>query len=327
MRILTRGVRVPEGVRVAAMTRTVNLDALAIGTDVSEYVGPVNWVLVAAAGYVYGIPRATHGSHVDVRFRENFAGIQEAGLLRSWYAVDRPDVTLQVKLDAIRAALENLDRADFTPWADIEVVRPYKGAPAFTPVQIADSAWAFIQGVRDIWGAWPDVYTAQWVTDGYIRRPDGSYPPSWLEVVRNCKLAVADYTDPINLPGGWNIEDLTHRQVSASATIPGINAEGDVDHFYIEGRRGTVAEFYAWAAQDPPAPAPDPGVRFARVITGRLNVRTGAGTRFPIIGVLNQNAVPAVLAEIAEGGNLWVQIGENLYCAFFYGGRQLMTWS
>ena len=56
------------------------------GIDVSHYQGFVNWKQVKAAGYAFGIAKATGGTRfVDSQFHNNWQGMREAGLVRGAY--------------------------------------------------------------------------------------------------------------------------------------------------------------------------------------------------------------------------------------------------
>jgi len=79
---------------------------------------------------------------------------------------------------------------------------------------------------------------------------------------------------------------------------------------------------------NPPVPPPDdeeviyePGVLQARVLTDRLNVRTGPGTYFPVASQLVRGDL--VRTEGLAGTEVWLKIGDNRFIAARYNNQLL----
>lgn len=319
----------------AFLVRMLNLEAPARGVDWSRWQPPenINYELVAGSGMVFTISRNSVGDYyTDPAVGPHTANSRRVGMLDSRYHVDRPDKTTAAQLERLKMGSADWDtwRPQF-PWVtDVEVVRPCRTCAPFDPNQIADSALEMTEAVHAWDGRPPTVYTAKWV-ESYVRLPSGELASAWRELCARYEGHIADYTfPPFDIPQAYleagGLDRIRMHQITDHGRVPGYASDIDIDDFLIGGQVATVGQFYDWAGAEPPDPGPGPQVRFARVTVGKLNVRTGPGTTFPVIGQVYLNAVPAVLDEAVREGEWWLKIGQNLWAAMFYRGRTYMIW-
>lgn len=69
----------------------------------------------------------------------------------------------------------------------------------------------------------------------------------------------------------------------------------------------------------PPEDKPITG--YGKVVTRRLNVRSGPGLAFPIVTQLDFGQEIEFTRQVQEGNNLWVLVGPEEWAALRYHGR------
>lgn len=89
-----------------------------------------------------------------------------------------------------------------------------------------------------------------------------------------------------------------------------------------------------WDGSDPEPPVPPiddmpefPELPIA-VITcsAGLNVRSGPGTNYRVVGVIQNGTRIPVMAALPGNNDVWLQIGYNQYCAMLYRGEVYAVW-
>lgn len=93
------------------------------------------------------------------------------------------------------------------------------------------------------------------------------------------------------------------------------------DHFML------VLAYVIEHGKMPPEDKPITGT--GRVVTRRLNVRTGPGLAFPIIKQLDYDQEVEFTRQVQDGNNLWVMVGPGEWVAQRYQGREYIEpiWS
>lgn len=195
------------------------------GIDVSRWQGhDIKWAEVASgpAGVAYAYVKATDGAGSDPLFKENWAEIKAAGLLRGAYHFFRPGRSLQSQADRVFAAVGKLQPGDLPVAIDVE--RDDAGPDGIdgtsddlrsTDAQIE----AFAVLVEQKTGRKPLVYSYGPFLDGHN-----------IEVP-SLGLWIADYRmGPPTVPPGWK-GYLFHQYAGDSGTQPGIKGAVDLNRF------------------------------------------------------------------------------------------------
>ena len=188
------------------------------GIDVSHYQGEVDWATVAEVGIVFAFAKATEGiSVVDSQFATNWAGMQQAGLLRGAYHFFRP------AQDAHRQA-ENFVNQFANPLAlgDLPPVLDVEDLDGVEVDQVLDRAEIWMRDVQVALGCRPILYTNR---------------PFWRNTMGNSTrladyyLWLAHYTSAPEprVTGGW--DSWVFWQYSPQGTIPGVAGAVDLDYF------------------------------------------------------------------------------------------------
>jgi len=197
-------------------------DGNAQGIDVSHYQGTVDWQQVQAAGIGFAFAKATEGTTwTDPEFAANWAGMQEAGLLRGAYHFFEPND------DAAQQAtffLQNvqLESGDLPPMLDVETA-----AAAGTDLWQGVQTW--LEQVAAATGTTPILYMSPDFADENDAPSSLAAYPLW----------VADYdTNGPSLPQGWTTWLLW--QSSEDGTVAGVDGAVDLDEV-----NGTLADLQA----------------------------------------------------------------------------------
>jgi lysozyme len=190
------------------------------GIDVSHYQGNVNWQDVKAAGCAFAYAKATEGaSIIDPTFNTNWAGINDAGLLRGAYHFYRAEQNSTQQAQHFLSVVK-LQPGDLPPMLDFELNDGVMGSALTSGVQ----NWLDI--VAEGLGVTPFIYTMTYFWNQHMNDQFGKYP-LWL----------ARYNSvPGALPAGWS--KWTFWQYSQSLPITGVT--GDVDHDYFNGTLGDL---------------------------------------------------------------------------------------
>ena len=274
-----------------------------IGTDISFYQDDnntqqgVNFVKMSqSAGYV--IIRAGQNTWIDSDFRTNWNNAKIAGLPRGSYWFYDSRVEPKAQADLWFSAFEG-DFGELPLFADFE--EAYGGA--FTGWR----HWKiFLDRIKSkVGNREVGVYTAYyyWVRNA----PNANTNPNDLEYFHQFPLWVANYgvTSPL-VPKPWSPTEWTFWQFTDNGNGPqyGVESPGiDLNNF-----NGDLAAFRQrfGLGTTPPPPPPPPGPVWYKVAASSLNVRSGPGTTFGVVGLLNMNEVVKGLAVSDDGA--WAQI-------------------
>ncbi|MGE5184203.1 MAG: glycoside hydrolase family 25 protein [Acidobacteriota bacterium] len=262
------------------------------GVDVYSGQGTIDWTKVKDSGRLFAFIKATQGNYnKQATFAANWANAKAAGLLRSPYHFfdGTIDGVAQAQwfLDEVNAA-GGLQPGDLAPMLDIECPTSSVQAQAQSGCEYAgDSGWVATATLKQRIYAWID--TVQQATG---RTPILYSYPSWFgdvmftdAMLASYPLFIATYSSCASVPAPWTQAQFW--QYSASATVPGITGQVDVDRFI--GSAGDLAGIVQTAP-------PDAGVTpDADTMTAKQAAGCGCRTSSPGSLVLVAIAAPLVL--------------------------------
>jgi GH25 family lysozyme M1 (1,4-beta-N-acetylmuramidase) len=245
------------------------------GLDVYKGNGTIDWAMVKASGRKYAFIKATQGDYnKQTTFAANWTGAKTAGVLRSPYHFFDPTIDGVVQANAFLAEVAaggGLGVGDLPPLLDIECPTSSVQAQASSGCEYAgNSGWVatatmkqrifdWLTTVEQATGQKAFLYSyPSWFADVKLTDPQlAAYP-----------LFIATYATCASVPLPWT--KAVFWQYSATATVPGITGNVDVDHFF-----GTEAELQALTIQ--PA-ATDGGVPDGGTVDGGIDAGGDAGT-------------------------------------------------
>lgn len=174
-----------------------------LGADVSHWQGDVDFSLLEQQGVRFAFIKATEGSaHVDEKFEENLARVQETDMKFGFYhffSFDSPGETQAENYIARVPALENL----LPPVIDVEYYGDYfRRPPEIEPVQA--QLRAMIDRLEAHYGKKPILYATQRAYRRYIQ---GAFDDCdlWIRSVYlpplNADWTFWQYTDRARLNG------------------------------------------------------------------------------------------------------------------------------
>jgi GH25 family lysozyme M1 (1,4-beta-N-acetylmuramidase) len=157
------------------------------GVDVSRWQGTIDWGKMVQRGVNFAWIKATESTAlVDPQFARNWVEARNWGILRGAYAFYRNNADPQAQADHLASVLGE-DVGELPPAGDFED----------TSGQARQGAMhQFLQRIQVRTGVRPVVYTAAWWWTA--RRLGGPVP--WA---KDYALWVADYNEPLALPGDW----------------------------------------------------------------------------------------------------------------------------
>ncbi len=181
------------------------------GIDVSHYNGSVDWQKVKAAGYSFGIAKASEGmDFTDPMFTANWSNMKAAGIARGAYHfyVTEDDPKKQAEFFI---SIVSLQTGDLIPVVDIETLG--QG----TESRLTDRFKQFLDILQKHYGVKPIIYTDRNFWDTNLNDQFGSYP-----------LWIAEYgVEKPELPNGW--KNWTLWQWSQDTQVPGVDSGVDQD--------------------------------------------------------------------------------------------------
>jgi lysozyme len=214
-----------------------------LGIDVSHWQGRVNWQTVAGSDAKFAIAKATEGTSSDDQFKDNWSGIQEAGLFRGAYHFARPGTDAETQAVHFASVVGPLGFRDLPPTLDLEQ------ADGKAAAAILDWAKAFILKAEALFGRQLMVYTGQfwrgtladpaeddffskralWLA-GYVRQQSLKVPKTWAK-------------------NSWTFWQYSDGKLNGPAKIPGV-APCDQSWF-----KGEIADLDV-LCQGQPSPQP-----------------------------------------------------------------------
>lgn len=272
-----------------------------IGPDVSFYQDVdstpqgINFVKMAqSAGYV--IIRSGQNVWVDSDFRTNWNNAKAAGLPRGsyWFYDSRAEPKAQADL---WFSTFDGDLGELPLFADFE--------EAYGGLYSGWKHWkTFLERIKSRVGNHEiGIYTAYyyWVRNA----PSASANPADLEYFHQYPLWIANYgvTSPL-VPKPWNTTEWTFWQFtdSGDGALYGVESSR-IDLNYFNGDLAAFRQRFKLGDMPPPPP---PGPVWYKVTASALNVRSGPGTTFGVVGLLQRDEVVKGLATSADGA--WAQI-------------------
>lgn len=219
------------------------------GIDISRVQGVVDFAAVRAAGFRWGVAKATEGAgYVDPMFRQYVRAGADQGVLMGAYAFARPDAAA---LDAAREC-EFLFRTceglplDMRPTLDLESMGKLSGAACYQ--------WAgeWVARAIQLWGTEPIIYTGAAFWQGL------GVAAARSEWAARCPIWFAQYpVDPAKSPAAarayepganasprlaapWTTWDAWQYSGNGGKRVPGVKVDCDRNVF-----RGSLDDFRA----------------------------------------------------------------------------------
>lgn len=210
----------------------------ALGIDVSEYQGNIDWNAVKTSGISFSFIKASEGTSItDSMFSTNYAAAKSAGVLRGAYHYARPGES-----SATQQATHFLNVVDAVGGIDeLPAALDVEDNGGLTNQELAAWIRSWVSQVASSTGKTPLLYT-------YV-----SFANSYLEPgLANLQLWLAEYgvAEPQNA-GGWTT--WTFWQYTDTGSVSGISGNVDLDVY-----SGGINQLTTTYGSSTPAPAPTP---------------------------------------------------------------------
>jgi lysozyme len=268
--------------------------AVVEGVDVYAGQGTIDWGMVASSGRGFAFIKATQGDYnKQSTFAANWANAKTAGVLRSAYHFFDPTIDGVAQANwflAEIAAAGGMGPGDLPAMLDIEC--PISSSQATSQSSgpnceyTGDSGWVATATMQQRIFDWLDTVEAATGQKAFIY----SYP-SWFGDVKftdthltDYPLYIATYGSCASVPAPWT--SSVFWQYSASATVPGISGNVDVDRFF-----GSAADLQTWVIPTTPPPPPpvdagvSPDAPGAAPQAAGCGCRTGSDTAPPLAAI------------------------------------------
>ena len=249
------------------------------GIDVSKWQGSIDFEKFAKAGYNFVIIRAGYGSYgIDPNFEKNIKKAIRAGLKVGayWFIYAKNNYEIAINSQMADAVLRSYkDDLTLGVWADWEYDSDKYAKTKFSKHERALLIDNFCKNLKK-----------QGYQVGLYLNPDYIKNQLDMEVLKNYKLWLAWYTDKEDKAKAYNPYIWQH---SSEGMVPGITGKVDLDYLY-----------------EPEAQKEEDRKCYGIVTTkgSNLNVRSGAGTKFPQIGKVPNGKKVEILTK---SGN-WYKI-------------------
>ena len=187
------------------------------GLDVSHYDNTVDWSKVAASGRAFAIAKATEGdTFVDPQFATNWAGMKQAGVVRSAYHFFHSTDDPIVQADHLLATMGTLEPGDLPPTLDLEVT------DGSSPEVVTSTTIAWLDHIAAATKTKPILYTSPSFVTDHMGNPPGLEDHATLWVA-HWNVSCPDIPTPFASWSFWQ---------TGSGTVPGDDAgPADVDVF------------------------------------------------------------------------------------------------
>lgn len=195
------------------------------GIDISHHQPSIDWDSLKISDIAFIFIKATGGlDYTDPKFRKNWAGAQQTGLLQGayhfYYATDDPVKQAEFFSETVLAVS---DSTNLPPVLDVET---YSVKAGISVEQYRKDVKKWLELTEKAFGRKPIIYTSTNFANTYLNDDSFSIYHLWL--------AEYDVKKP-SLPKPWEKTGWTFWQQSYSDTIPGI--KGGVDHSVFAGSR------------------------------------------------------------------------------------------
>jgi lysozyme len=207
------------------------------GIDVSHYNGPINWKLVARAGYAFAYMKATESvSLKDERFAQNWSSAKEAGLIRGAYHVFDYCADIGKQFSNIQQTISK-DSAALPIALDLVWSHGPENPHQRNCANI-DQTRARIMQLNAMIEAYykktPIIFANQSGLNELIN-DDFNHDPIWLQLYGDPK------TDPLENLKIKGSNPWTVWQHSSRGRVPGISGKVDLDVFF--GNKKALEEY------------------------------------------------------------------------------------
>lgn len=239
------------------------------------------------------IIRALFGTVPDRDFTRNFSGAKEAGLKVGIYVFLTHENVL-AQFDALMK-LTGGNFGDIVPTIDFEPYN-YNGVMSVPSVS---SLEVYSAQVQQVCNKYPMIYTGY-----YVWRDHGSTNAKWI----NYPLWIAAYTKEewIQIPAPWKKCDVWQYTSKGDGIAHGTESLNiDMDWFMGE----SIEELLALGSYDTPIPPIDSPFTFTYKALNAMNVRSGPGTNYPVIGSISRGT--EIRAEDFSGNDVWVKVANG----------------
>jgi lysozyme len=212
-----------------------------LGIDVSHWQEDVDWFAVAGGGVKFAFAKATEGNQsVDQKFSRNWAGIQQAGLVRGAYHFGRPGRDPETQAVHFASIVGALGFNDLPPVLDIEEDDGHAAAHVITWMR------RFLTKADALFGRRLMIYTgAFW--RGELGNPRDAF-------FGERALWLAAYVKSPVVPAAWprsTFWQYTEGKNNAPADIPGVRP---CDQNRFEGTEAELGALCAGTMPPPPGP-------------------------------------------------------------------------
>jgi lysozyme len=203
------------GLSSSSAVKTCASGATVSGIDVSHYQASVNWSGVASAGAGFAIAKATESTGTtDAQFATNWAGIQQAGLIRGAYHFFHASQDGAQQADFFLSVIGQPQAGDLLPTVDVEIMDSQSAATVIQQLAAFTNEFSSRTGVN------PMIYTSPgfWAGIGAPSQFSGN------------QLWISNYG--VSCPGvpapwsGWQIW-----QSSGNGSFGGVSTPVDLDTF------------------------------------------------------------------------------------------------
>ncbi len=210
-----------QGIQVCPGPETVE------GIDVSGYQPNTNWPPVKASGREFAIVKATENTgYVNPYFKQDWAGVKAAGMLRGAYHYFHADSDPIAQADHFLNTMGPLEFNDLPPVLDLEETMGQSNAT------ITSRALAFLEHLEKNTGKTPILYTGPYFFNTYVNNHAAftKYP-----------LWVANYgVSCPSVPGEWST--FTFWQYTSTGPVPGVSGS-NVDKNVFNGSLDQLIAF------------------------------------------------------------------------------------
>lgn len=201
------------------------------GIDISHWDGAIDWVKVKASGRAFAFAKATEGtSYVDNTFAANWAGMKQAGVVRSAYHFFHANMDPIAEANHFLQTMGTLEAGDLPPTLDLEVTDSQSAA------KITATAIQWLDAVAAATGTTPILYTGPAFVNA-LGNPAGleNHAQLWIA---NWGVSCPDVPAPFTAWPFWQYDD--------KGTVSGIPGASAVD---LNKFNGTLAELHALTVQ------------------------------------------------------------------------------
>lgn len=293
-----------------------------IGLDVSHWQGRMNWAKAVTNGAKFGFYKMSDFGSTskkpfsDGQFLNNWHGTRDQNLVNGAYHWLQPSIDPKVQADFyLSLFIKNPTNFAILDFEDPKVTN-------WNDMLWRGQVWLEI--VKD---ALPDIPILLYTSKGYI----SSFDQSKIGFLGKFYLWLAQYTAwPIAyFPSIWKNWTFWQYTAKGDAIAFGASEAKSID---VNRFDGTLDDLRYLAGEstipvppppvEPPTPPTVGSIQF-EVLSDTLNLRSGPGTNFSIVGRLSKGAVVEV--QDFGGSSCWIKSSAG-WCAVDYQSTRYMRW-